>query len=377
MKKTKIIIPAMGLLLLGTAASVTGTVAWFSINSKVTISGMKVNTHVGSNLLIAPDSSNNSSDSVYGNSLHENTLSATLEPVSTVNGKDFFYTSSSNVKGDGDAKTDTYIAYAADQAFDVNYGFPSDGTQDALGYLDYKFYLKATNGDNANRYLAMSTCNLIYEGDQLGASDLAWRVAVFAVETGTTVSKTDVETIGTDAANLVSILRRSGAQYFTTDSAVSATNAVSAVNAKIDDTVNIAELTPAQTKYYKVIVRLWLEGEDKKCTNETFASLTGKYDLDLGFEMRAATGVINITTNRNASIAASDKTATLTVTDGAISNGEIFSSVKWYNAASDAELSGAETTYTNAGAAIKVYCVVTTARGNQYRSNTVSLAAAA
>lgn len=42
MKKTKIIIPALAMLLLGTAASVTGTVAWFSMNDTVTATGMKV-----------------------------------------------------------------------------------------------------------------------------------------------------------------------------------------------------------------------------------------------------------------------------------------------------------------------------------------------
>ena len=42
MKKTKVIIPALGLLLLSTAASVTGTVAWFSANAQVTATGMTV-----------------------------------------------------------------------------------------------------------------------------------------------------------------------------------------------------------------------------------------------------------------------------------------------------------------------------------------------
>ena len=42
MKKTKIIIPALGLLLLSTAASVTGTVAWFAVNGSVTAEGMTV-----------------------------------------------------------------------------------------------------------------------------------------------------------------------------------------------------------------------------------------------------------------------------------------------------------------------------------------------
>ena len=42
MKKTKVIIPALGVLLLSTAASVTGTVAWFSMNQTVTANNMSV-----------------------------------------------------------------------------------------------------------------------------------------------------------------------------------------------------------------------------------------------------------------------------------------------------------------------------------------------
>ena len=42
MKKTKIIIPALGMLLLGTAASVTSTVAWFAMNSSVSATGMQI-----------------------------------------------------------------------------------------------------------------------------------------------------------------------------------------------------------------------------------------------------------------------------------------------------------------------------------------------
>ena len=42
MKKTKIIIPALGVMLLSTAASVTGTVAWFSMNSFVNATNMNI-----------------------------------------------------------------------------------------------------------------------------------------------------------------------------------------------------------------------------------------------------------------------------------------------------------------------------------------------
>ena len=51
MKKTKVIIPALGILLLSTAASVTGTVAWYAANSTVTANGMKIKATIDSNFL--------------------------------------------------------------------------------------------------------------------------------------------------------------------------------------------------------------------------------------------------------------------------------------------------------------------------------------
>ena len=52
MKKTKIIIPALGILLLSTAASVTGTVAWFTANNTVTADTMTIKAVVSGNLFI-------------------------------------------------------------------------------------------------------------------------------------------------------------------------------------------------------------------------------------------------------------------------------------------------------------------------------------
>ena len=52
MKKTKIIIPALGVLLLSTAASVSGTVAWFSMNKTVTAKGMSVTAKSDSSFLL-------------------------------------------------------------------------------------------------------------------------------------------------------------------------------------------------------------------------------------------------------------------------------------------------------------------------------------
>ena len=52
MKKTKIIIPAMGLLLLSTAASVSSTVAWFAMNSSVSATNMQIKAKTDNAYLI-------------------------------------------------------------------------------------------------------------------------------------------------------------------------------------------------------------------------------------------------------------------------------------------------------------------------------------
>ena len=52
MKKTKIIVPALGLLLLSTAASVTGTVAWFAANTSVTATGMQITAKTNATYLL-------------------------------------------------------------------------------------------------------------------------------------------------------------------------------------------------------------------------------------------------------------------------------------------------------------------------------------
>ena len=57
MKKTKIIIPSLGLLLLSTAASVTGTVAWFAANATVTANGMAITAKTDSEFLVISKSS--------------------------------------------------------------------------------------------------------------------------------------------------------------------------------------------------------------------------------------------------------------------------------------------------------------------------------
>ena len=369
MKKTKIIVPAMGLLILGTAASVTGTVAWFSMNNSVNVTGMNVRTTVGSNILISATNS----ESAYASGLNQ-PVSGVLEPVSTVNGVNFFYHSTTNaVAGDGHVTDTTFVAYEAGDAFDANYSMNNTASSpDCYGYKDYSFYIKATNGESTTKSLVMSKCNITYKGSAV--SDKAWRVAVFGVETstGATVDDATAAAVG----NLKSILKLSAAAYFNSEAvaSVSTFGSVTSLGANAD----IGTITSANTGYFKIIVRLWLEGNDTTCNNETYAQLSGDFQLDLSFNLNdASTGVAALGSVGNAAATGEGTaTAAITLTSGAIANGEIAAGFKWYNDADNSEISGAtESSYT-ATASKAVYCMVTTTRGNVYRSNTVSLTVA-
>ena len=279
MKLSRKLFSATAALGLAVLATVGSTYAWFSVNDTVTVTGMTAQTKVSSNLLISAD---NVEANFEAPSLIQ-TVSGLLEPVSTINGVNFFYTV--NAKADGSAKTAEYVAY--DQAaFRTAYKQPT-----AVGYVDYSFYLKAVSTEGVADIVAMTKCNLLYNDAALSHDETAWRVALFVKETSkTSAGCTPVS--DSDAAietNLVTILDLSTAENQTANSAVKAAtgagNVALVVNHDEEAIVDDTFTTVAATKYYKVVVRLWLEGEDTTCTNETFAALTANYKLDLEFKI--------------------------------------------------------------------------------------------
>ena len=304
MKKTKIVVPALAVLLLSTAASVSGTVAWFSMNNKVTVTGMSVTTKVSSSILI---SETNASAASYQDNLTQN-ISGILEPASTVNGINYFYTVSA--QADGDARTDTYAAYSEaaagdpvtnalnntdakkthyDKAFNTAYGLSAaDVDNVCYAYLDYTFYLKATNTDTSARELRMTRCYMQYDGGQI--TEKAWRVAVFSQDAA---EYTALDTAIT-AEDKKEILTFSGATNFTENQAVASTSATGAVTYGAGA---LKSVNAGATVYQKVTVRLWLEGEDNTCNNATFANLTEDYTLAIDFSIDGSTAsAANITT---------------------------------------------------------------------------------
>lgn len=313
-KLNKKIAGAAGMLLLSATMLGTSTYAWFTMSREVTVSGMEVRTKVSSNLLIC----DTNVEADYGSLELVQARKALLEPASTVTATDtgFYYTLDAAADGHKIQTTtdDPYILYTEgtslttedtdagktkyDPAFNTKYGIASANTsgefKTAYAFVDYVFYLKATT-DADNQKINMTRCNLIWDNEGtdtvLTNKDTAWRVAVFATDVTSDGGTGDLAT-NPATGTAISILSPENAVNFTNGQAVSSTTALDTVTYG-DDAV-IATVANAGTKYYKVVVRLWLEGEDKNCYSAYFADKLEMYKLDLAFELGKGTAVTNI-----------------------------------------------------------------------------------
>lgn len=355
MKKTKIVVPALAVLLLSTAASVSGTVAWFSMNATVNVTGMTVTTKVSSNLQIAE----HNNETQYTDALTQS-RSGVLEPASSVDGVAFFHTV--RASGAGVAKPDganTYKTYneneslsnvgagktAYDAVFNTDYGFatPITDSNVCYGYIDYSFYLKGGYSDNAHR-ISMTKCEIAYNNGGNVDTARAWRVGMFVqkantlnADVSTAVADTDLVTIldfgdysknqnEVEAvtftenytipastfyanANLTGDALEAGtasaAQVGKTFYKASSATGPMAVNGNSNTSLAAVEndgeeaivddnISINTTQRYKVTVRLWLEGEDVSCTSTTFANLTSAWTLDLQFGLGTTTQYVPV-----------------------------------------------------------------------------------
>ena len=310
----KKLIPALALLLVSAVLLATSSFAWFSMNTTVTVTGMEVTTKVGSNLWIAPDTTANlakKDDELFVGKM-DGSVTGLLEPVSTINGINYFYTLNDNVKADGDALTDEYVAYnAADTS-----AFVANSVSGAVGYVDYAFQLKASNADGTNaQYINLKTLNLAYKGTDTLTGINAFRVAIFVEKynedaAGTAHSSNSFHALGTtwddDGDSGAStpevpygtstLMKNASAANRTATKAVAYVNDAAAATALSEPSAkalqdvtygafNYIEVDAGEIAYYKVIVRLWLEGEDQKCKNDVFVDLTEKFELDMEWEL--------------------------------------------------------------------------------------------
>lgn len=309
-KTSKKIVAAFAMFALSASMLGTATYAWFTMNKTVTVTGMEVRTTVSSNLLISHEDTfaetAKNAESTFTTS-DTTKVRAWLQPTSsnTAATTNFWYTLNANADGsksagvytDYDNASTGGLSAASDNSyankFSQDYGVtttqvtafnptttPADG---AVGYVDYVFQLKGTNTTNAEEKIYLTNLKLTYGGTT--DTDKAFRAAVFAEEFGSayTADITEVTT------NFKGIYAPASANNHNAGAAVSAADATTAIsnfkNGGTSTATELATISAGETKYYKVVVRLWIEGEDTTCTSETFANLTDTWSLDLRLDL--------------------------------------------------------------------------------------------
>jgi ribosomal protein S17E len=312
----KKLIPAAGMLALSASMLATSTYAWFTMNKYVTVTGMEVKTTVSSNLLISHDILSNTAKNDEDTFVTSDSTSvrAWLQPVSsnTAASSNYWYTLDAAANGeilsgktyvDYDSNTGGFAA-ASDSAygnkFSQDYGVTKSKVNEfvtdtasayrdkAVGYVDYVFQLKATNTSDAAESIYLTQLDLTYDGATDG--NKAFRAAVFANELSSTFAADITET----SSNFKGIYAPASANNQTPGEGVSGASATTEIanfkNGGSSTATELGTISAGATKYYKVVVRLWIEGEDTTCTSETFAHLTEQWALDMRLDLGSLGG---------------------------------------------------------------------------------------
>lgn len=286
MKKTKVIIPALGILLLSTAASVTGTVAWFTAANDVDISGLQFKAQSEQAIVVANEGRTSWVNTGVGAS--HTGAGATFLTTSTADFENWYHAYSTDANN-GQATVDRVQLTVPTPLAGTNDDNTGLGTvvQETTTAPDYNF-----NGQNVyllNRFYVQSATQVALNGQDLyiknlevtGASineelDASLRVGfafnsskfIFAPVAGATANykvnaTTDVTAITTIPAAGYVISGSSGINI----PAYSATGK--------DENNNLTAL--------EIAVYVWFEGED---ANNKSANVLGNMDnLSITFKI--------------------------------------------------------------------------------------------
>lgn len=263
MKKTKVIIPALGILLLSTAASVTGTVAWFSMNNSVSATGMKVQAKAENGIVIAQTNSTSDADWKETAAALYDGAAAELIPTSTKDTSKWYHANSN--------AANSYAAVGEyEELTELTDGDPADGVYSKAGkdyYLLNSFWIKSSGvafssdfyvnkvkataaGNTSSADLDKSLRVLVKSGND---------VAIFAPFAGATLSYNVHGDTATTAIDASAVL----------------------VNKKFDTAVTYPAYVGTSAHEVKVFV--YFEGEDQNCKSANLAETLDKLSLELVF----------------------------------------------------------------------------------------------
>ena len=293
MKLSRRLASAIALLLISVFMITTTTFAWFSMNSEVTMTGMQVTATAGDNVMVYKTPSQvQGADALFHNAVVLPHKEVKLAPASSADGAEFYYVEGKNVNGAGSlVRPMEYLPYDAGSSESVNDFNANYRTHGSVAYTEYIFQLKATNAQDFVQKLVFTSLDLTYGGTTAGTQK-AFRVAIFADAFPEDTDPEDDVYPSVSTETLLSVLAPEGAAYRTsrieagkTTWQTVGTDALGELAMRdvssYGEEAALGEVLPGETVYYRVIVRLWLEGEDTTCGNATFAPLGDAWALDL------------------------------------------------------------------------------------------------
>ena len=268
MKKTKIIIPALGLLVLSTAASVSGTVAWFSMNTEVTATGMQVKAKAQEGLVIsnAADGTYNASAASVKNSCAE------LYPASTYNFSTWLTSVSTNP-----GAANTQQAYTAATAWD----FSSPSTPGY--YVVHDYYIRSSSASA----LTVASLDVLDVSAKLGTGNPAAQELSKALRVGINFDGSSNKYIYapiTGFTATVSVQKAAGAY----SSVAADRQDVTALAGSTDSNDTTVTSIPANTANGKhVYIYVWYEGEDAACVSNNIVEELETLSIEVTFGFTA------------------------------------------------------------------------------------------
>ncbi len=272
MKKTKVIIPAMGLLLLSTAASVTGTVAWFSMNNSVTATAMQIKVKAEDGILIS-----NSAKSSWTDSANATVTSATVLPTSaaavasptfvTANSSDADNAQAGQAVGNYSDLTLKWSATSEGVGYvDADSDSTFDDGEKAYVLLN-QFYIKSS-GETITQKASET---LLYVNDVTATSSRA-EGAFEAVDNSLRV----LVVVNTDAFVYAPVINKDGGTT-TLSYSWKNTTAVAAKNAETvfdQPCASVTSISNQDASAVSVKIYCYFEGEDANCKSTNISGIT-------------------------------------------------------------------------------------------------------
>ena len=274
MKKTKIIIPALGLLVLSTAASVSGTVAWFSMNNSVSATAMQLKVKADDGILIS-----NSAKSTWADSANATVASATLLPTSAAAVASPAFVSANSTNADEAQAGQAVANYSA-----LTLAWSVSSTSEGVGYVEASSPANTTYDAAADKaYVLLNKFYIKSSGATITAANNETLLYINDVTVTGATNKVD------NALRVLVVVNTNAFVYapvINVDSGTTTlsyswknTTAVSALNATVaagfdkacDSVTSISNLDESATP---ISIYCYFEGEDANCKSTNISGIT-------------------------------------------------------------------------------------------------------